>query len=110
MPCLSVIEIPWAKPILKAHHSAFYFEHSLGLSNQALLGFEKAALLYRSVQLQHEESTGLVSSADFVWQENKRLIKTRTLVFEGATSLGSTVFQIGRSWYGSARILLIRIK
>ncbi len=85
--CLSVIEIPWAKPILKAHHSAFYFEHSLGLSNQALLGFEKAALLYRSVQLQHEKSTGLVSSADFVWQENKRLAKTRTLVFEEGNKL-----------------------
>lgn len=87
LPCLNVIEIPWAKPVLQAHHSAFYFEHSLGLSNQALLGFEKAALLYRSVQLQHEESTGLVSSADFVWQENKRLTKTRTLVFEEGNKL-----------------------
>ncbi|TNX94294.1 hypothetical protein, partial [Acinetobacter radioresistens] len=75
------------KPVLRAHNSAFYFEHSLGLSNQALLGFEKAALLYRSVQLQHEESTGLVSSADFVWQENKRLTKTRTLVFEEGNKL-----------------------
>ncbi|EXE10752.1 hypothetical protein J559_3271, partial [Acinetobacter sp. 983759] len=71
LPCLIASIISWAKPVLRAHHSAFYFEHSLGLSNQALLGFEKAALLYRSVQLQHEESTGLVSSADFVWQENK---------------------------------------
>lgn len=87
LPCLNVIEIPWAKPVLRAHHSAFYFEHSLKLSNQALLGFEKAALLYRSVQLQHEESTGLVSSADFVWQENKRLAKTRTLVFEESNKL-----------------------
>jgi len=87
LPCLSAVEIPWAKPVLRAHHSAFYFEHSLGLSNQALLGFEKAALLYRSVQLQHEESTGLVSSADFVWQENKRLAKTRTSVFEEGNKL-----------------------
>ncbi|MCU4568320.1 hypothetical protein [Acinetobacter radioresistens] len=87
LPCLSVIEIPWAKPVLRAHNSAFYFERSLSLSNQALLGFEKAALLYRSVQLQHEESTGLVSSADFVWQENKRLAKTRTLVFEEGNKL-----------------------
>ena len=87
LPCLNVIEIPWAKPILKAHNSAFYFERSLSLSNQALLGFEKAALLYRSVQLQHEESTGLVSSADFVWQENKRLAKTRTSVFEEGNKL-----------------------
>ena len=87
LPCLSVIEIPWAKPVLRAHHSAFYFEHSLSLGNQALLGFEKADLLYRSVQLQHEKSTGLVSSADFVWQENKRLAKTRTLVFEEGNKL-----------------------
>ncbi|EJO35666.1 hypothetical protein ACINWCA157_1486 [Acinetobacter radioresistens WC-A-157] len=87
LPCLSAVEIPWAKPVLRAHHSAFYFEHSLGLSNQALLGFEKAALLYRSVLLQHEKSTGLVSSADFVWQENKRLTKTRTLVFEESNKL-----------------------
>lgn len=82
-----MIGIPWAKPVLRAHNSAFYFEHSLSLSNQALLGFEKAALLYRSVQLQHEESTGLVSSADFVWQEDKRLTKTRTLVFEEGNKL-----------------------
>jgi len=87
LPCLNVIGIPWAKPVLRAHNSAFYFEHSLSLSNQALLGFEKAALLYRSVQLQHEESTGLVSSADFVWQEDKRLTKTRTLVFEEGNKL-----------------------
>ncbi len=87
LPCLSVIKLPWAKPISKAHNSAFYFEHSLSLGNQALLGFEKAALLYRSVQLQHEESTGLVSSADFVWQKNKRLAKARILVFEESSKL-----------------------
>lgn len=87
LPCLSVIELPWAKPILKAHHSAFYFEHSLSLSNQALLGFEKAALLYRSVQLQHEQATGLFSDAYFIWQENKRLAKARTLVFEEGNKL-----------------------
>ncbi|MCK4107939.1 hypothetical protein [Acinetobacter radioresistens] len=87
LPCLSVIEIPWAKPVLRAHHSAFYFEHSLRLSNQALLGFEKAALLYRSVQLQHEKATGLSSDEYFIWQENKRLAKTRTLVFEEGNKL-----------------------
>jgi len=87
LPCLIASIMPWAKPVLRAHHSAFYFERGLSLGNQALLGFEKAALLYRSVQLQHEESTGLVSSADFVWQENKRLAKTRTLVFEEGNKL-----------------------
>lgn len=87
LPCLSIIELPWAKPILKAHHSAFYFEHSLSLGNQELLGFEKADLLYRSVQLQHEKATGLSSDAYFIWQENKRLAKARTLVFEEGNKL-----------------------
>ncbi|MCX0344494.1 hypothetical protein NVV27_01920 [Acinetobacter radioresistens] len=87
LPCLNVIGIPWAKPVLRAHNSAFYFERSLSFSNQALVGFEKADLLYRSVQLQHEESTGLVNSAGFVWQENERLVKTRTLVFEEGNKL-----------------------
>ncbi len=87
LPCLSIIKLPWAKPVLRAHHSAFYFEHSLSLSNQALLGFEKAALLYRSVQLQHEQATGLSSDAYFIWQENKRLAKARTLVFEEGSRL-----------------------
>lgn len=87
LPCLSAVEIPWAKPVLRAHHSAFYFEHSLSLGNQALLGFEKAALLYRSVQLQHEQATGLSSDAYFIWQENKRLAKARTLIFEEGNKL-----------------------
>ncbi|MFW3962367.1 hypothetical protein [Acinetobacter radioresistens] len=81
------IDESWIKPVLKAHQGAFYFERSLSLSSQALLGFEKAALLYRSVQLQHEDSFGLASSADFVWQENERLVKTRTLVFEEGNKL-----------------------
>jgi len=81
------VETHWAKPVLRAHNSAFYFERSLSLSNQALLGFDKAALLYRSVQLHHEESTGLASSADFVWQENKKLFQARTLVFKEGNKL-----------------------
>lgn len=81
------VETHWAKPVLRAHNNAFYFERSLSLSNQALLGFDKAALLYRSVQLHHEESTGLASSADFVWQENKKLFQARTLVFEEGNKL-----------------------
>ncbi|MEO9347537.1 hypothetical protein [Acinetobacter radioresistens] len=87
LPCLSAVEIPWAKPVLRAHNSAFYFERGLSLGNQALLGFEKADLLYRSVQLQHEQATGLSSDAYFIWQENKRLAKARTLVFEEGNKL-----------------------
>ncbi|WP_026444309.1 hypothetical protein [Acinetobacter sp. UNC436CL71CviS28] len=86
-PCLISQRYRWAKPIFKAHNSAFYFEHSLSLGNQELLGFEKADLLYRSVQLQHEKATGLSSDAYFIWQENKRLAKARILVFEESSKL-----------------------
>ncbi|MEG0348974.1 MAG: hypothetical protein RR605_13065 [Acinetobacter sp.] len=40
-PCLTAPDIPWAKPIFRAHNSAFYFERSLSLSNQASVGFDK---------------------------------------------------------------------
>lgn len=87
LPCLIASIMPWAKPVLRAHNSAFYFERGLSLGNQASVGFEKAALLYRSVQLQHEQATGLSSDTYFIWQENKRLAKARTLVFEEGNKL-----------------------
>ncbi|MEG2431907.1 MAG: hypothetical protein RSB25_09670, partial [Acinetobacter sp.] len=58
-PCLTAPDIPWAKPIFKAHNSAFYFERSLSLSNYASVGFDKANTLHRAVQIIHEQTTGL---------------------------------------------------
>lgn len=85
--CLSVIEIPWAKPIFKAHNSAFYFEHSLVLSNHASVGFDKANTLHRAVQIIHEQTTGLSRSAYLKWQENEKLFISRSLVFEESNKL-----------------------
>lgn len=84
---LSVSEIPWAKPIFKAHNSAFYFERSLSLSNHASVGFDKANTLHRAVQAIHEQATGLSRSAYLKWQENEKLFISRSLVFDESKKL-----------------------
>lgn len=86
-PCLTAPDIPWAKPIFKAHNSAFYFERSLSLSNHAWVGFDKANTLHRAVQMIHEQATGLSRSTYLKWQENERLVISKTLVFEESNKL-----------------------
>ncbi|AXY60177.1 hypothetical protein [Acinetobacter sp. WCHAc010052] len=77
-PSISTISAPWAKPVFRAHNNAFYTDSSSTLSNQAVIGFEKAALLYRSVKTLHEQSTGLKSDVGLIWQETeKRFIGSR---------------------------------
>ena len=87
IPCLTSPNISWAKPIFKAHNSAFYFERSLSLSNQASVGFDKANTLHRAVQIIHEQATGLSRSAYLKWQENEKLFISRSLVFEESKKL-----------------------
>lgn len=87
IPCLTAPEIPWAKPIFKAHNSAFYFERSLSLSNHASVGFDKANSLHRAVQIIHEQTTGLSRNAYLKWQENERLFISRSLVFDESKKL-----------------------
>lgn len=84
---LSVMEIPWAKPIFKAHNSAFYFERSLNLSNQTSIGFDKTDTLHCAVQIIHEQATGLSRSAYLKWQENEKLFISRSLVFDESKKL-----------------------
>lgn len=81
------VDTIWAKPILRAHNSAFYFERSLSLSNHAWVGFDKANTLHRAVQMIHEQATGLSRSTYLKWQENERLVISRTLVFEESSKL-----------------------
>lgn len=87
IPCLIAPDIPWAKPIFKAHNSAFYFERSLSLSNHASVGFERANMLHRAVQIIHEQTTGLSRSAYLKWQDNERLFVSRSLVFDESNKL-----------------------
>lgn len=81
------VDTIWAKPILRAHNSAFYFERSLSLSNHAWVGFDKANTLHRAVQMIHEQATGLSRSTYLKWQENERLVISKTLVFEESNKL-----------------------
>ena len=81
------VDTHWAKPIFKAHNSAFYFERGLSLSNHATLGFDKANTLHRAVQVLHEQATGLSRSAYLKWQENEKLFISRSLVFEESKRL-----------------------
>lgn len=87
IPCLTAPDISWAKPIFRAHNSAFYFERSLSLSNHALVGFDKANSLHRAVQLIHEQTTGLSRGAYLKWQENEKLFISRSLVFDESNKL-----------------------
>lgn len=87
IPCLTSPNISWAKPIFKAHNSAFYFERSLSSSNQASIGFDKANTLHRAVQIIHEQTTGLSCSSYLKWQENERLFISRSLVFDESNKL-----------------------
>lgn len=81
------MDTPWAKPIFEAQNSAFYFERSLRLSSQVLIGFDKANTLHRSIQAIHEQTTGLSRSAYLKWQENERLFISRSLVFHESKKL-----------------------
>ncbi|TCB48378.1 hypothetical protein E0H83_01155 [Acinetobacter terrestris] len=81
------MDTPWAKPILRAHNSAFYFERSLGLSNHASVEFDNANTLQRTIQVIHEQTTGLSRSAYLKWRENERLVISKTLVFEESEKL-----------------------
>ena len=87
IPCLTTPDILWAKPIFKAHNSAFYFECSLSLSNYVSVGFDKANTLHRAVQIIHEQTTGLSRSAYLKWQENEKLFISRSLVFDESNKL-----------------------
>lgn len=85
--CLSVIETPWAKPIFKAHNSAFYFERGLTFSNQVFAGFDTAAVLYRAIKAIHERTTGLSSGAYLNWEETEKRFIFLNPIFEESKKL-----------------------
>ena len=75
---LSVVEIPWSKPILRVSNEALFYEQSLVLSNQVNILYEQADSLNRIVRSMHEQATGLSSDAYMVWEEgDKRFIHQR---------------------------------
>ena len=86
-PCLTAPDIPWAKPIFKAHNSAFYFERSLTFSNQVFVGFDKAAVLHRAIKAIHEQTTGLSSGAYLKWEETEKRFISLNPIFDESKKL-----------------------
>lgn len=86
-PCLTAPDIQWAKPIFKAHNSAFYFERGLTFSNQIFVGFDKAAVLYRAIKAIHEQTTGLSSGAYLNWEETEKRFISLNPIFEESKKL-----------------------
>ena len=86
-PCLTAPDIPWAKPIFKAHNSAFYFERSLTFSNQVFVGFDKAAVLHRAIKSIHEQTTGLTSGAYLKWEETEKRFISLNPIFDESKKL-----------------------
>lgn len=86
-PCLTAPDIPWAKPIFKAHNSAFYFERGLTFSNQVFIGFDKAAVLHRTIKAIHEQTTGLTSGAYLKWEEAEKRFISLNPIFDESKKL-----------------------
>ncbi|WP_180048656.1 hypothetical protein [Acinetobacter sp. YH12144] len=77
---LSVVKMPWSKPVLRVLNEALFYEQSLVLSNQVDVRFEQAGSLNRVVRYMCEQATGLSSDAYMVWEEgDKRFIHQRYL-------------------------------
>ena len=77
---LSVVEIPWSKPILRVSNEALFFDKSLVVSSISNVEFNEATLLSKAVRILHEKATGLSSDAYMVWEEgDKRFIHQRSV-------------------------------
>ncbi|OOV81389.1 hypothetical protein [Acinetobacter sp. ANC 5600] len=75
---LSVVEIPWSKPILRVSNEALFFDKSLVVSSISNVEFNEAILLSKAVRILLEKATGLSSNAYMVWEEgDKRFIHQR---------------------------------
>ncbi len=86
-PCQTAPDILWAKPIFKAHNSAFYFERGLTFSNQVFVGFDKAAVLHRAIKAIHEQTTGLLSCAYLKWEETEKRFISLNPIFDESKKL-----------------------
>lgn len=88
---LSDTEIPWSKPILRVSNEALFFDKSLVISNQYLMGFEAGISLSNSVQMLFEQGTGLQGGCGFIWQETEKRFIGRNLNFNTSKNLSINI-------------------
>jgi len=86
-PRLCASELPWAKPISKAHNSAFFIDQAKDTLTASNIGFDKVRRLAAAMQSIHEQGTGLALSLKANWEENKRLRIIQNSVFDNADKL-----------------------
>lgn len=84
LPCLSVVQIPWSKPILRALNRASFYDAGLTQLNVVDIKNEEGKSLAQNIRTIFEESTGLNSNLDLRWQENIRLKKQYGFDYEVA--------------------------
>ena len=87
LPALLEQHLKYGKSRFKAHNSAFIFECGLSLSNAVTDSFDKSQQLQRAVRSVFEETTGLSSDLNLVWQENDKRFIAKTFVFEESKKL-----------------------
>lgn len=68
---LSVVEIPWSKPILRVLNDALFFDQTLVVSSISNVEFNEATLLSKAVRILHEQATGLSSDVQMVWEQGE---------------------------------------
>lgn len=87
LPALIVQTIRYGKSVFKVHNSAFIFERSLTISNAINSGFAQSNFLQQSIHSIFEETTGLSTDVNLVWQVNDKRFRSRNLVFDESERL-----------------------
>ncbi|MFW1952078.1 hypothetical protein [Acinetobacter beijerinckii] len=87
LPALIEQIVRYGKAIFKAHNSAFIFERSLPISNFVNCGFAQSNFLQQSIHAIFEETTGLATDLNLVWQVNDKRFISRNLFFEESKKL-----------------------
>lgn len=87
LPCLSAIQTPWSKPILRVSNEALFYDAGLTQINAVGIRYEEGGLLTRNICSIFEETTGLSSDLNLDWQENLRLRKANAFQYETAKKL-----------------------
>ena len=84
---LVVDGVPWSKPTVKAHHSAFFYDLGLTISHSVEINFQAGLALRAAVQNAFEQGTGLCGSGQLIWQENQKYFINQSSVFEESSKL-----------------------
>lgn len=79
--------ISWAKPIFKAHQSAFTFERGLTISNSASAGFDRSTTLSQSIQQVFQQAKPQPGNWSLAWQDNQRIRTVTYLAWDESVKL-----------------------